>query len=62
MNSMMKLMRESKIKHFLMYSKSLALASSHSSLKRDLPELNFTTSRSRRKSSPGTTDISLNNH
>jgi len=53
-------MRELKIKSFLISSRSLALASSHSALKRDMLELNFTTSRSRRKSSLDTLDISLN--
>jgi hypothetical protein len=60
MNLMMKLMRDLKTKSFLINSRSLALVSSPSRLKKDLPELNFTTNRSKIKSSPDTTDISLN--
>jgi len=62
MSSMMRLMKELKIKHFLIHSRNLALASSHSLLKRDMPELKFTTSRSRIRSSQDITDFSLNNH
>lgn len=57
---MMKLMRELKIKNFLINFRSLALVLSHSALKKDMPELNFTTSRSKRKSCPDTLDFSLN--
>jgi len=62
MSSMMRLMKELKIKNFLIHSRNLALASSHSLPKRDMPELKLTTSRSKTKSSQDITDFSLNNH